>query len=223
MAEVRLDGPAGAIEGRYVAAGSATAPIALVLHPHPLAGGAMDNPVVDRLCRAFAQRGFSVLCFNFRGVGASEGAFDGGAGELEDAAAALDWLQAQNPGASQAWLAGYSFGAWVALQLLMRRPGIRGFIAVSPPAGHYDLSFLSPCPAPGLILHGSADSIASAAQVEQAVAELDAKTKAALELQVVEGASHFWMQSLDQLTARVGAYLDRRLAAPQDGPASASP
>jgi hypothetical protein len=143
----------------------------------------------------------------------SEGAFDGGTGELEDAAAALDWLHAKNPAASQCWLAGYSFGAWVSLQLLMRRPETHGFIAVSPPAGHYDVSFLDRCPTSGLILHGSADSIASAADVERAVQDLRSKTEAILDLEVVQGASHFWMESLAEFASRVGAYLDRRLSA----------
>ena len=213
MTEALLSGPVGAIEGRYFAAESATAPTALVMHPHPLAGGAMDNPVVVHLCRAFLQRGFSVLRFNFRGVGDSEGAFDGGTGELEDAAAALDWLQAKNPAASQSWLAGYSFGAWVGLQLLMRRPETRGFIAVSPPAGHYDFSFLAPCPASGLILHGQHDTVVPPIDVERVVSKLRTQKGIVIDYDVVDSASHFWMENLPDVEQRVGAYLDKRLAA----------
>ena len=105
----------------------------------------MNNKVVYNLFHAFAQRRFSALRFNFRGVGRSQGGFDNGIGELSDAAAALDWLQTHNPDASRCWIAGFSFGAWIGMQLLMRRPEIKGFISVSPPADKYDFTFLAPC------------------------------------------------------------------------------
>jgi uncharacterized protein len=111
MPEVVLTGAAGRIEGRYSAGKSETAPIALILHPHPKAGGQMNHPVAVQLFHLFMKRGFSVLRFNFRGVGRSQGEFDSGIGELADAATALDWLQSTNPAASQCWVAGYSFGA----------------------------------------------------------------------------------------------------------------
>jgi len=100
MPEVVLTGAAGRIEGRYSAGKSETAPIALILHPHPKAGGQMNHPVAVQLFHLFMKRGFSVLRFNFRGVGRSQGEFDSGIGELADAATALDWLQATNPAAS---------------------------------------------------------------------------------------------------------------------------
>jgi alpha/beta superfamily hydrolase len=108
MPEVVLTGAAGRIEGRYSQGKTETAPVALILHPHPKAGGQMNNPVAVQLYHLFMKRGFSVLRFNFRGVGRSQGEFDGGIGELADAATALDWLQATNPAASQCWVAGYS-------------------------------------------------------------------------------------------------------------------
>ena len=92
--------------------------MALVLHPHPLHGGTMNNKVVYTLYQTFVRRGFSTLRFNFRGVGRSQGSFDRGEGELADAAAALDWLQSYNPNAASCWVAGYSFGAWIGMQLL---------------------------------------------------------------------------------------------------------
>src|SRR6201987_522495 len=159
MPEVVLTGAAGRIEGRYTQGKSETAPVALILHPHPRAGGQMKNHVGVQLFHLFMKRGFSVLRCIFRGVGRSQGEFDAGIGELADAATALDWLQSTNPAASQCWVAGYSFGAWVGMQLLMRRPETDGFISVSPPTNTYDFSFLAPCPASGLILHGSADTI----------------------------------------------------------------
>ena len=82
MPEVIFTGPAGRLEGRYQPAKQKGAPIAIVLHPHPQFGGTMNNQIVYNLFYIFANRGFSALRFNFRGVGRSQGAFDHGAGEL---------------------------------------------------------------------------------------------------------------------------------------------
>ena len=90
----------------------------------------MQDRVTVQLYKLFVDYGFGVLRFNFRGIGRSQGVFDNGMGELSDAASALDYLQAMNPNAEQCWVGGYSFGAWIGLQLLMRRPEIDGFIAV---------------------------------------------------------------------------------------------
>ena len=159
MPDVIINGPEGRIEARYHHARGAGAPMALVLHPHPQHGGTMNNKVVYTLYQCFVRRGFSTLRFNFRGVGRSQGSFDRGEGELSDAAAALDWLQTYNPNAQFCWIAGFSFGAWIGMQLLMRRPEIESFIAVSPPANIYDFSFLAPCPSSGLILQGDQDTV----------------------------------------------------------------
>src|SRR6202021_3432189 len=91
MPEVIFNGPAGRLEGRFHPAKQRGAPIAIVLHPHPQFGGTMNNQIVYNMYYAFAERGFSVLRFNFRGVGRSQGAFDHGQGELSDSASALAW------------------------------------------------------------------------------------------------------------------------------------
>ena len=111
MPDVIFNGPEGRLEGRYHHSKQANAPIALMLHPHPQHGGTMNNKVVYTLFHAYVRQGFSVLRFNFRGVGRSQGSFDRGEGELSDAASALDWLQAYNQGASACWITGFSFGA----------------------------------------------------------------------------------------------------------------
>ena len=159
MPEVIFTGPAGRIEGRYHPGAAKNAPIAIVLHPHPQFGGTMNHQIVYQLYYAFVHRSFSVLRFNFRGVGRSQGGFDHGIGELSDAAAALDWAQTVNPEARSCWIAGFSFGAWIGMQLLMRRPEIEGFISIAPPANLYDFSFLAPCPSSGLIIHGDKDAV----------------------------------------------------------------
>ncbi|RZJ86344.1 MAG: alpha/beta hydrolase, partial [Brevundimonas sp.] len=130
MPEVILPGASGRIEGRYSPGKRPNAPIALILHPHPKAAGHMNNPVTVTLHQLFQQRGFATLRYNSRGVGKSQGEFDSGIGELADAATALDWLQSSNPAATQTWVAGYQFGAYIGMQLLMRRPETDGFISV---------------------------------------------------------------------------------------------
>jgi len=211
MPEVVLTGAAGRIEGRYSPGKKDNAPIALILHPHPRAGGNMNHPVVAQLFLLFMKRGFSVLRFNFRGVGRSQGEFDAGIGELADAATALDWLQATNPTASQTWVAGFDFGAYIGMQLLMRRPETDGFISVSPPTNMYDFSFLAPCPASGLFLHGSADGVVPPAEVERVVTKLRTQKGIVIDYDVIEGADHFWAHNLADVENNVGAYLDKRL------------
>ena len=129
MPEVIINGPEGRLECKYQPGREVNAPIALLLHPHPQHGGTMNNKVVYTLYQIFLQRGFSCMRFNFRGVGRSQGSFARGEGELSDAAAARDWLQSYNENASQCWIAGFSFGAWIGMQLLMRRPEITSFVS----------------------------------------------------------------------------------------------
>ena len=132
MPEVIFPGPEGRLEGRYHPQKERDAPIAIILHPHPQFGGTMNHKVVHALHYAFFKMGFTVLRFNFRGVGRSQGEYDQGIGELSDAASALDYLQSMNNNSKHCWVAGFSFGAWIGMQLLMRRPEITGFISVSP-------------------------------------------------------------------------------------------
>ena len=213
MPEVIFTGPGGRIEGRYHPARQKNAPIAIVLHPHPQFGGTMNHPIIYQLYYAFVHRGFSALRFNFRGVGRSQGEFDAGIGELADAATALDWLQTTNPTASQTWVAGFDFGAYIGMQLLMRRPETDGFISVSPPTNMYDFSFLAPCPASGLFLHGSADTVVPPSEVERVVTKLRTQKGIVIDYEVVDGASHFWAENMPDLERHVATYLDKRLAA----------
>ena len=212
MPEVTFTGPAGRIEGRFQPSKVRGAPIAIVLHPHPQFGGTMNNKIVYDLFYAFVERGFSALRFNFRGVGRSQGSFDHGAGELSDAAAALDWVQSVTPDAKSCWIAGVSFGTWIAMQLLMRRPEIDGFICVAPPANLYDFSFLAPCPSSGLMVNGDKDRVVPSASV----GELSVKTKVQkgvkIEHAIVPEANHFFQDRIDDLIGVVGGYLDKRTA-----------
>lgn len=212
MPEVIFNGPAGRIEARYHHSKAQGSPIAILLHPHPSFGGTMNNPIVHSLYYMYAQRGFSVLRFNFRGVGRSQGLFENGAGELSDAASALDWLQAHNREAKICWIAGVSFGAWISMQLLMRRPEISGFISVAPLAKHYDFSFLAPCPASGLFVNGDKDTVTPPEAVNTLVTKLKTQKGIVIEHKVLTGANHFFQDKIDDLTKICAGYLDKRLA-----------
>ena len=177
----------------------------------PQHGGSMNNKVVYQLYQTFVNRGFATLRFNFRGVGRSQGTYDRGEGELSDAASALDWLQSVHTDAKQCWIAGFSFGAWIGMQLLMRRPEISGFISISPPANMYDFSFLAPCPASGLIIHGDKDEIVPPASIEEMIAKVAKQRDVIIERRLIEGADHFYGNQLDELDRSVVAYLDRRM------------
>ena len=213
MPEVFFNGPAGRLEGRFHPAKQRGAPIAVVLHPHPQFGGTMNNQIVYSTYYAFAERGFSVLRFNFRGVGRSQGAFDHGQGELSDAASALDWAQTINPEARACWIAGVSFGAWIGMQLLMRRPEIDSFISIAPPASMFDFSFLAPCPSSGLIIHGDKDEMVPVESVQKLVNKLSHQRDIKIDFRTLKGAGHFFNDQMVELEASVSEYLDTHLEA----------
>jgi len=213
MPEVIFTGPAGRIEGRYQPGRIENAPIAIILHPHPQFGGTMNNQMVYELYYMFVERKFAVLRFNFRGVGRSQGIFDHGQGELSDAASALDWLQSFNPDARSCWIAGFSFGAWIGMQLLMRRPEIDGFISIAPPANLYDFSFLAPCPSSGLVLHGDKDAVVPMEAVKGLVERLKTQKGIVIHHQTVTGANHFFESKVGVAVGCVADYVDQRLAA----------
>lgn len=212
MPEVIFTGPAGRLEGRFQPAKEKNGPIAIILHPHPQFGGTMNNQVAYQLFYMFLKRGYAVLRFNFRGVGRSQGEFDHGVGELSDAAAALDWIQTIHPEARGCWVAGFSFGAWIGMQLLMRRPEVEGFISIAPPANLHDFTFLAPCPSSGLIIHGDADRVVPQKDVQALVDKLKSQKGITIEQQIVPGANHFFEDHVDDLVQRCADYVDMREA-----------
>ncbi|HEX4504476.1 MAG TPA: alpha/beta hydrolase, partial [Alphaproteobacteria bacterium] len=198
---------------------SPNAPIALVLHPHPQHGGTMNNRVVYTLFQSFVAAGFSTLRINFRGVGRSQGKYDRGEGEMNDAASAVDWLQTYNPQASAIWIAGFSFGAWIGMQLLMRRPEFDGFVVVSPPANLYDFTFLAPCPSSGLIIQGDKDDLVSEPAVAKLAEKISKQRGLAIDYRVVPGANHFFADQQDIIAEHITGYLKKSLAGKAAQPA----
>lgn len=210
MPEIILTGNAGRIEGRYHHSKDPMAPLVIVLHPNPLQGGTMNNKVTVNIYKAFVENGFSAIRFNFRGVGRSEGEFDRGEGELTDTAAVLDWIQSVNQGRRQLWVAGFSFGALIAMQLLMRRPEIAGFVAVCPPANLYDFSFLAPCPVSGMIINGQDDQFCPTANVDRLVDKLRSQKGISIDYRVIPNCNHSFAGHLETVGKYIGEYLEIR-------------
>jgi alpha/beta superfamily hydrolase len=172
----------------------------------------MNNRITYTMFQAFQRLGFSVMRFNFRGVGRSQGRYDGGIGEIGDAAAALDWMQAVNPGASGLWIGGYSFGAFVGMQLLMRRPEISGWVCVAPPANHYDFGFLAPCPCGGLLLHGDSDELVPEPAVRKLVEKLNTQKGVSIDYRVFAGADHVFAAHAENVAGALEEYVGRKLS-----------
>lgn len=212
MPEIIFQGPEGRLEGRLNPGLHPRAPIAMILHPHPQSGGTMNNAIVQALYKVFLRRGFATLRFNFRGVGKSQGEFDNGVGELSDAAAAMDWLQNMYPEAKYSWVAGYSFGALIGMQLLMRRPEVKGFICIAPPANMYDFTFLAPCPSSGIIIQGTHDEVVQAASVQRLVDRLRTQRHITIHHDEIAGANHYFQNEMPELMTSVERYLDMRIA-----------
>ena len=139
---------------------------------------------------------------------------------LSDAASALDWAQTINPEARACWIAGVSFGSWIGMQLLMRRPEIEGFISIAPPANRFDFSFLAPCPSSGLFVHGDKDRVAPLKEVQALIEKLKTQKGILIEHAVIPEANHFFEDCMDELQTVVGAYLDKRLGMPRHAPPS---
>ncbi|MBR9825497.1 MAG: alpha/beta hydrolase [Alphaproteobacteria bacterium] len=211
MPDVIIPGPAGRLEGRYSPSEDETAPIALILHAHPLGGGSMENPIVEMMYDNFRKRDFATLRFNFRGVGRSQGSYDQGLGELSDAATVLDWVQGYNSGARFCWVAGHSFGAWIGMQLLMRRPEIAGFISIAPPTNMYDFTFLAPCPASGIIINGGADKIVPPDDVERVMSKIRVQKGIEITRDIIPDANHLFTEHQEILEKKIEDYLDERL------------
>ena len=118
-------------------------------------------------------------------------------------------MQELNPNAPYVWVAGFSFGAWIGMQLLMRRPEIRGWISVSPPANMYDFTFLAPCPTSGLIIQGSKDNIVPAPHSEKLAQKLRMQKGIEVDYRVVDGANHFYNDRIDHLIGHMHDYLNK--------------
>ena len=210
--EVFIPGPAGRLEARYYKSNKKTSPICLVLQPHPQYGGTMNNKVVVDTFQTFMNNHFSVCRVNFRGVGKSDGEFDNGQGELADAAAALDWLEKENFDNSQCWISGFSFGSLIAMQLLMRRPEINRFVAISPQPNVYDFSFLTPCPTSGIIISGKKDELVPFESINDLNNRLSSQKGIKVEFDIISDANHFFSKTGEKLIKSLNKYIEKETA-----------
>lgn len=193
MTRLTIPGPAGPIEAILEEPTLGPERFAIVCHPHPLYGGTMDNKVVYTVARALEELGIATLRFNFRGVGASAGQFDEGNGETEDAAAVLAFGAEHWRGAHPV-LAGFSFGAYVALRLAAATPPTH-LITVAPPVGRFAVARLPRPRCPWLLVQGDADDVVDPGAVLEWARELDPPP----ELVVLPGVGHFFHGALSLL------------------------
>lgn len=180
-----IEGPAGQLQSIYQAGDAGKAAV-VICHPHPLFGGTMRNKVVYWIARAFEDMGHPVLRFNFRGVDQSEGAWDAGDGESDDAAAALDWIAEKHPDVPL-WLAGFSFGCYAGLKAAVNDERVERMFAVAPAVNLWDFSFMRTESRPLMVIHGSADELVPHDMVSAWVELLDS-----VEYHEIEGAGHFF-------------------------------
>ena len=175
---------------------------AVICHPHPVYGGTMNNRVVFRAGKGAINAGLAALRLNFRGVGASTGEFENGVGEQEDVSAAIDWLQTKFPRLPLV-LIGFSFGAWVGLQVADRDPRIVAMVGLGLPLDHYDLDFLTENVKPALYVIGTADEFCPRDKMEQLARRLPPYS----DVRWIEGADHFFTNLIEQVQTLISEFL----------------
>jgi alpha/beta superfamily hydrolase len=211
-ATLTIAGPAGALEVavELPKPGEARRGFAVIAHPNPPEGGTMHNKVVTTCARAFTESGIAAVRFNFRGVGASEGEFDGGRGEILDMLAVVQWAMQQHR-ADALWLAGFSFGSWVALQVARQVP-VQQMVSIAPPVGRRDFSGVLPPPCPWLLVQGEADEVVSAA----AVFEWAGKQDPAPTIVRMPDTGHFFHRRLIDLRGAIRNGVRHHLPPPRE-------
>ncbi len=199
-----IDGPTGRLEAilEYPAEGEVVGSV-VVCHPHPQHGGTMHNKVAHTLARAFLRLGFSALRFNFRGTEKSEGAYDNGDGELDDALAAAAWMRERHP-ALPFWLAGFSFGAAIVIKAAAVSE-VDGLISVAPAISRFASGLESQPDCPWLVVQGDRDELVD---VEDTVAWVDS-LEPGPELLIVPDGEHFFHGRLVELREAVGEFVTK--------------
>jgi uncharacterized protein len=195
LTTLMLEGPAGPLEALLQEREGVTPDVvALVCHPHPLYGGTLHNKVTHRAASALHALGAAVLRFNFRGVGASAGTHDRGAGEVEDARAALRFLSERHPHARR-WMCGFSFGSWIAMRLAVSDASITQLILIAPPVRYAGFEALRTATMPKLVIQGTADVTSPPALLEEEFPTW-AEPKTLIR---IEGGTHFFDRQLGAL------------------------
>jgi alpha/beta superfamily hydrolase len=194
-----IAGPAGRLEALLDAPDGAPRAAAVFAHPHPLYGGTLHTKAVFQASKALARIGVAVLRFNFRGVGTSAGAFDGGPGELDDYRAALEFVAQRYPGAPL-WACGFSFGSWIAWNVALDDERVPMMLGIGLPVNHFDFSPAKDSDKAKFLIHGERDEVASVRDIRKFYGEL----REPKELAVIEGADHLF----DGKTTEVGEAIE---------------
>jgi hypothetical protein len=185
-----ITGQAGNLEGIAHLPDDTTRAIALVAHPLPTMGGTMENKVVTTLAKTFAELGFATLRFNFRGVGASEGKFDNGDGELEDVLAIVRYAQ-EAFGHLPLILSGFSFGGYVQARAAQQlHPQPHRLVLIAPPVGRFRMPHVQHNT---LLIHGENDEVVALSEV------MDWARPQHLPIVVLPDAGHFFHGRLHQI------------------------
>ncbi len=198
---VNLAGSAGPLEAQCMIPAAPAAGAALLCHPHPLHGGTMHTKALSHAARALVAAGLAVLRFNFRGVGRSAGTHTGGAGERDDARAALEWLAARYPGLPLV-AGGFSFGAWIGLDVGNADPRVTALVGIAPPLVDFAFDFLDHGDADLLAVAGDRDAYCPAKELEAFGVRLGARAT----LRIVPGAQHLFLGHLAALHDAVLAF-----------------
>ena len=182
-----IAGPAGRLEALLdePAAGTGVRAAVVLGHPHPQHGGTMHTKAVYQAAKALARIGCVVLRFNFRGAGASAGAFDDGPGEMDDFGAALDFLRARHP-SSPMWAGGMSFGAWIGMTVGAADPRVSTVIGIAIPVTHFDFEPVARSTKAKFVVHGERDEICPLKDVRA----FYARCVEPKELVVIDAADH---------------------------------
>lgn len=198
-----IEGPAGVLEGILDTPqdGRAVAHVGVVCHPHPMHGGAMTNKVAHMLARSFNEAGAPAVRFNFRGVGASAGAYDEGDGETQDALAVLDWAAQRWPQA-HLWLAGFSFGGAVAIHAATLR-NVQRLVTVAPAVERVRTAVAEPPSCPWLIVQGDQDELVNPLETQRWASSLAAPPT----VKMLPGVDHFFHGRLSELREVVVSWL----------------
>ncbi len=207
VSELFIDGPAGRLEALLeVTAQQLPAGGVVICHPHPQQGGTLKNKVVHTLARSFLRLGFTTLRFNFRGTEKSEGEFDNGNGELDDALAAIEWMRNTSP-QNPVWVAGFSFGGAIAVKAATVTP-VDGLISVAPAvmrinAGRLDTDLPLQPDCPWLIVQGDQDELVDVKETIEWVNSLEPGP----ELLIIPGGEHFFHGRLIDLRESVTEFV----------------
>jgi alpha/beta superfamily hydrolase len=188
-----IPGPAGRLEVLAEAPAGSPRALAVVCHPHPLHGGSLSNKIVHQLARTFKELDAVSVRFNFRGVAGSEGGFDEGSGELQDLLAVVEWAQARWPGLPL-WLAGFSFGGFVATRAAALIKPVR-LVTVAPAVNYFAPELLDTGGVDWLLIQGDDDDIVPAADVRAWMADLPNPPV----LRLIEGSGHFFHGRLNDV------------------------